>query len=769
PGREPRLQPAPDLTEKNNPYRGLKPYGTDDKDLFFGRKRTIKRLHKWIRHEPLTVVLGPSGTGKSSLVRAGLLPRLNSGKKQRYQLLSFKGHGEEELNLRPGEHPIDALRNLLASHPSTARHCPPSPALWQTNTATLKEVIAPWCHGHPRQKLVLFVDQLEELFTMCRDRQERRRFLLLLGRALKAHPAQFRLIVTLRSDFEPRFQPYVQTRFWKDGRFFVPRMTQDELREAIEGPASAKVIYFDPPTLVDELINEVVQTPGALPLLSFTLSEMYHSYVKRAGTDRALTEEDYQKLGGVAGALRKRAKEEFERMPDAAHRDTMQRVMLRMVAIEGGESTRRRVPRSEFEYEDERENRRITEVINRLADQGARLIIGGKEPKGEEYVEPAHDELVRGWDKLASWVEEKQDDLLLQRRVTQAAIEWGRDQRAAGHLYDDNPRLPQLEQTLQSQSHWFNRLETGFIQASIHQREENTRQRERNRRNWNIFRGVFMGVLVAATAIALILLGRAKIAEAEAKSRAQTALSRQLAAQAVANLDSNLDLSLLLSHAACDVKDPDTEEARSSLLTTLQYDPDLFTYLHEQISSFTLDWSAANRNMLVVANSTNSVKLWDVGRGRLMQEKPGDNTQPITVLALSPDGKKIATGHKTGEIRVFDVGTGKTTILPHHKDDVSCLRFNAHGSLLASGAADNRVALWDLTSSAPRLKELPEQHTNSVLALAFSFDDNNLLSGDGDGNLIKWEIATRSAKQKVRLGHESAAFTSIDFSPNGQE
>lgn len=209
--------------------------------------------------------------------------------------------------------------------------------------------------------MVLTIDQFEELVTLCQD-HERKRFLGLLAAAVQAQPDAFRLIITLRTDFEPQFTRKEETEqgaladLWPAARYIVPPMDIEDLRQVIEGPASVQVLYFDPPELVDDLIKEVIQTPGALPLLSFTLSELYVKYVQSGRDDRVLSGVDYKALGGVVGSLRNRATEEHDRLPDDAHRLTMQRVMLRMVAVEGSELARRRVALNELDYPTQEEN-----------------------------------------------------------------------------------------------------------------------------------------------------------------------------------------------------------------------------------------------------------------------------------------------------------------------------------------------------------------------------------------------------------------------------
>ena len=191
-------------------------------------------------------------------------------------------------------------------------------------------------------------------------------------------------------------------------------MTSDELRQAIENPALKQALYFEElkdekgnttGNLVSKLVDEVGQMPGALPLLSFTLSELYVRLYKRwqedQSTDRTLRFADYEALGGVAGALTRRATQEYEAL-DESHQATMRRVMLRMVAIEGGGVVRRRVPIDELKYSTPDENNRVTEVLERLIN--ARLIVKGQEVAktymgSVVYIEPAHDFLVSGWDK----------------------------------------------------------------------------------------------------------------------------------------------------------------------------------------------------------------------------------------------------------------------------------------------------------------------------------------------------------------------------------
>ena len=302
PGHVLNLPPAPPLDESRNPYRGLQSFEAEQSDLFFGRSTLTAKLGEFVSQQPLTVVLGASGSGKSSLVKAGLIPDLKQRDAKveppQWQILA---------PMRPGESPFKALSNALTQKTVSGFSVPEAGSAAEMEM--LRRYMATWSQQHPGLKLLLAIDQFEELITLSRDEKEREQFLSGLAQAVTAYPQQLRLVLTLRSDFEPQFQDGLLKDQWNAARFVVPAMTRPELREAIEEPASKRVMYFqsdDPKNpLVDQLINEVAEMPGALPLLSFTLSELYLKYLRRQkvahdrgdSLDRSITEADYKELG----------------------------------------------------------------------------------------------------------------------------------------------------------------------------------------------------------------------------------------------------------------------------------------------------------------------------------------------------------------------------------------------------------------------------------------------------------------------------------------
>ena len=314
-----KLKPAPKLEKDNNPYRGLEAFEERYARFFFGREEVIESLitHISRRKEQFTVVDGISGSGKSSLVKAGLLPKLKKQADSSWQILPV---------IRPGADSYISLASVI---------CPPEQATPEKLRQIAKQLqdspedfhhqITNWSKQNPDKKLLLVIDQFEELITLeprkLSTAQEKKRGVLsvlrfwrtsqhkkdeaiaeevprwqaiseILANALEACPA-LHLLVTIRSDFSPRFRESALGPDWAKARFVVRPMHSNELRDAVIGPANEMALYFEPPELVDRLVDEVAQTPGALPLLSFTLSELYlklHEAWRTEGKDdRALT------------------------------------------------------------------------------------------------------------------------------------------------------------------------------------------------------------------------------------------------------------------------------------------------------------------------------------------------------------------------------------------------------------------------------------------------------------------------------------------------
>ncbi|MEL6468767.1 MAG: caspase family protein [Cyanobacteria bacterium J06623_4] len=795
PNHELTLPPAPSLSRENNPYRGLEAFDKSHRDLFFGRDEDVQHLLKRLVDPcPLLVILGASGTGKSSLVRAGLLPDLE--KTQDYHTLPV---------MRPGAMPLQALAvscvELVPDEPADtiARR-------FVDNKNAFAELIDKWWQTQAAAsspKTLLFVlDQAEELITQASE-VEARQFHELVVAAIASHHQHFRVIATLRLDFEAQFQSTKAYRnIWMDARYVLPPMSQAQLREAIEQPASQRVLYFEPPGLVDTLIEDVAQTPGALPLLSFTLSELYLRYVERGSDNRALTEADYRDLGGVTGALTKRATQEYKALVkrDGAYEQTVKHVMLRMVAVEGGALARRRVPLSELKYKGDDENDRVKCFLKQFI--ATRLLVRGKETDAqaheETYIEPAHDALVRGWDKLLRWRNQNQEMLNLQRLVSSSAKAWRNNDSKVSDLWTDNSRLPQLQEVISSEHNWLNAFEQNFTTLSIE------RKRRRRFRRMSLFLcgiTILSSITVLAVIFALV-----------AQERRQVAVSGQLAAHAGFTSRQQsifLPRSLLLAIQGANqfpkrarAASADVDQALRSY-TLLAAESRTFQHsaaVNEANFSANNRWIAtvsddgtfqlwdnqknqthlsithgqpirdvqfsANNQMVAIGDTQGGVRLWQVNNRKEISLEPNWADGGIYALTFSPDSRRLAIASSDGTARIWEIATGKHTATLRHEREraIIAVSFSTRGDKLLTAGKDKTARVWDV-ETGKELRRL--EHEGLVYDARFNQNDTRIATASNDGVVHVWDIESDEEDKQTFL-HNNVVWD-VQFSPDGQK
>jgi WD40 repeat protein/class 3 adenylate cyclase/tRNA A-37 threonylcarbamoyl transferase component Bud32 len=551
------------------PYRGLLAFDASDREFFFGREDVLHSTVERLRPGRLLALVGASGSGKSSLLRAGLIASVDAGE--------VPGLAVARL-LQPGPHPPTEIGG---------------------DAATL-----------------VVVDQFEELYTLCQDPDARERFI----DVLLAHPGP--VAIGVRADFygELSAHPELATAVAAN-QILLGAMSEEELRRAVTEPARLAGLKLEA-GLVDVVLGEVAGEPGALPLLSHALRATWE---RRDG--RTLTIDAYRASGGVASAVAQSADALVESVPSGEH-PLLRSVFLRLTELgDGVDDTRRRVPIAELVPQDVPDDT-VRGLLDRFAD--ARLLT-----LGEGTAEVAHEVLIREWPTLRGWLEEDREGLRLHRRLGDAARIWEAAGRDPTDLYRGT-RLGAALEWAQGHRDELNAAERAFLDASVQESERERRKQLRTNRRLRALLAA-AGVLLAVAVVASLLALR----ESEnARDTARTAVAQRLGAQAL--IDDRLDRGLLLAQAGR-----------------------------------VLDDSVVTRSHLLSALVRPTVALGVI-------QGSGD---PLYALALSPDGRMLATGGENGTLLRFDPRTRRRIGRPIQMAGlVLSIDFSPDGKLLAVNA-----------------------------------------------------------------------------------
>ncbi|MDT4953221.1 MAG: hypothetical protein QOJ02_1359 [Acidobacteriota bacterium] len=753
-GPERAIEPRNDIC----PYRGLQAFDEDHSEFFFGRDGDIQRLLEKLKVTRFIAVIGSSGSGKSSLVRAGVVPALKKGvlpESDTWTLRVFT----------PGAHPLAALAaNLLRLYPNEAM------------TKTLDQLAADERTLHlaaslglaerpSTERVVWVIDQFEEIFTLCADERERAQFLANLLYAAFIPNGRCAVILTLRADFYHKCAAYPElSARLAEHQFLVSLMGQSNLRQAIEEPAWHVGLEFEQ-GLVETILDDVENQPGALPLLEHALLELWE---RRRGT--MMTLEAYRESGGVEGAIAKRADTIYVSF-DPEQQTIVRRIMLRLTQPgEGTEDTRRRATMSEL-ITREGESQMVEGVVQEMAN--ARLLTTNTdEQSGEQIVDVSHEALIRGWPRLRKWIEEDRAGLRILRRLTEAAREW-QTAKDDSLLYR-GARLAQAVEWHEKNEGALNEMERVFLNQSVAQHKAAERRRRR------VIIGLAAGLVIAVALAVLALFQWWR-----ANEQTQIARSRQLASESYAQMEKEPSLGLLLGVEANRVHE--SYGARRTLLLDMQYREYLAAILHGHTAEVHKVVFSPDGKLLASASGTNekdnSVRLWDVASGQPIGEALTGHQNVVRSVAFSSDGKILASGDEKGVIILWDVATRQPIGQPltGHQNAVLSLAFSPDNNILASGSYfgsgdddsdnDGETYLWNVVTHE-RIGAPLKGHTSFASVLAFSPDSKILASGSSkyspsDPSIILWDVATQRLLVSSLKGH-SGAISSLAFSPDGK-
>jgi WD40 repeat protein len=703
------------------PFKGLASFEPADADYFFGRERLVAELVSRLVGAGFLAVVGPSGSGKSSVLRAGLLPALAGG------VLPGSERWRRWL-LRPGDRPLEALRSVLASGAT--------------------DPLAEELDALPSDtRLLLAVDQLEELFTACRSEDERSAFVETLVRAAADPEGRAVVVVALRADFYGRLAAYpALAELLGTSHVLVGPMQASELRRAVELPAGRVGLRVEP-ELVDTLVDDVEGEPGALPLLSTALFELWE---KRE--DETLTLTAYRGSGGVHGAVARLAESTYARIPDA-RKQLVRSLILRLVGEgEGDTPVGRRAPLTELDLE---RNPDVAGVLGTLAD--SRLVT-----VGEGSVEVAHEALLREWPRLREWIEEDAEGRRLRRHITNAATEWDAAGRDRAELYR-GARLAAALDWSADHSFELNELEREFVTESSEVIEQETRLARRTNRRLRALlagAGILLGAAVAGGIFAL--LQRAEARDAETAQVAQ-----RLGAQAL--VEEKLDLSLLLARQAMAIDD--TPQTRSYLFAALMRSSAAVGIMHgSPEASFNAIAISPDGRTLLVSDFYNHLVFFDA-RTHEQIGQPLDVSVWIDSVGYSPDGETVAYGGG-GYVRLIDARTREELARTSVEGRAARLAFTADGSRLIVMTEAGSIYVRDASTLGPtgipiRARGFGMSYLGAPVEppnFALAPDGRSLVTASEQGELAWWDW--RSQRQTRALA-VAAGYHALAVSPTG--
>jgi WD40 repeat protein/serine/threonine protein kinase len=756
-----------------NPYKGLRSFQETDANNFFGREALVHRLVGRMREagqfSRFLSIVGPSGSGKSSLVKAGLIPALRQG---------AVSHSEQWFydEFAPGNNPFDELVNSLMSIATDATEDELAQMLHASNLGLYEalNVVLP----NDDTELFLFIDQFEEIFTLVDDEHTTLEFLELLYTAVTRPDTRLRLVITIRADFydRPLLQPFLSDLVRERTEVVVP-LSSIELERVIVEPARRVGVTIDG-GLVTAIITEVKQQSGALPLLQYALSELFEH---RDGS--FISSKAYREIGGVRGALARRADELYQSLLPEEKRTTRQ-LFLRLITLgEGTEDTRRRALLSEITSLSSHDTIHQTSdtVIRDVVEQlgSARLVTFDRDPiTRSPTIEVTHEAIIREWSLLRSWLDESRQDVRMQRALSSLASEWADNAQDASFVLR-GARLEQFERWVEQTNLILTQQEADYLRTGIKRREQEfSDERERQEREAQLERRSvqrlrLLVVLFAIATIGAVLLSGFAFNESNraetalATSDANASISRSLALEASARRalsEGNGDLALVLALAANEgIAEPPIQSR--STLSEVAFSEGSRIILQGH-SAFVQSVDIQSDLRMIVSGSTDgSVKVWDLDTGEIIHNLEGHNGD-VTSVTFSPDGRYIASGAYDFMALLWDVQTGELVRgFEGHTLPVQDIAFSSDGTRLVTASSDSSLIVWDIVTG--EILQRYEGHRASVLTVTFSPDDSQILSGARDGSLYVWDVA--SAIRILELKGNTTGVNDVLFTPDGMQ
>ncbi|ACY18086.1 protein kinase domain-containing protein [Haliangium ochraceum] len=712
------------------PYRGLSAFSADDVQHYFGREHEVEACVNRLRVEPQLAVVGPSGAGKSSFVHAGVIPALPDGWRA--------------IAVRPGPMPLEQLSAALVRadiDPGDLR------ARLRRNSDALARILRSAARERG-ETLLLFVDQFEELLTLCSDAAERELFSEALMQVARYPEDPTRLILTLRDDFLARAQqlPALRARL-VHALVFLSTPPYEQLVRIVTEPARRMGYSFEDAELPQEMVRAVAGEASALALLSFTASRLWE---RRDTRLRVLPRRAYEELGGVGGALAQHAEITLESMPQSWHA-LVREVFRQLVSADGTRAILSRSELGEMLASDDADAA-LEQLIH------ARLLVAS-EGDGEDRVEVVHEALLSSWPRLVTWLREDADNARLRDQLRTAARQWVERNRSPGLLWRGDALLEyRLWRTRYRGS--LTEAEEAFARASVGA-ENQVRRRARR---------------VRMAAVCLLVLGLVVAVVQHQRTAAERDRAEAFAAQARTRL-----LDLYIEQGRQALMDQQPMQALAYLLAARESGADapalrfllgqathslngLRAVLPGHTGMVLTARFSPDGSLLATGDEAGFTRIWDARTGKLHTTIDGHHGENVWMVRFSPDGERLITAGFDGKARLWEVASGEPLWTAEHDDKVGWADFSPDGSRVGTSGYLEVAKLWD-AATGDLLHTLSDDEEGTTVA-AFSADGAALVTGGGAGGVRVWNTADGTLRESFE--GEPTPVHQLALSPDGR-